>query len=436
MSPLAFALYLAELESRLMETEKGFEVRIAGNFFDVKGKKVTKIPGLLFADDLVLMAHSWCDMEDLLRVVSNFGDERDIIFNPSKSAIVVFSRPLRETARSLKICNKDLSEAQSYKYLGVELNADENYMAVHENALKGKAVTSLQQLRAKSLWKFNRFEISKVMWKATAVPKLTYCNGATVLSSQVQNKLETSQKCAGRWALGVPWSSMANEFIDGELGWSPFSAREAQSKITFFERIRAMEDHRWPKLILTMTQLIGYKTKAQQQEIKLRQKYNCQNMRVQRGENGVYKFSSFSNKVRENITQKLDEVWERGMRNKSTLTEYRSYKKQRGVIEHLYDNSRGSQLFVEARAGVLWTRHRQIRLGHQVDPLCMRCHRSPETIKHIILNCEDNAPMEEFRKRLGLTEPKDYNLIADTKRRLVIWERETRTEPVETPPPM
>lgn len=431
ISPLAFALYISDLEERLIETNIGFEVRIKGNFFKVREKKVVKIPGLLFADDLVLMTHKWCEMEQLLQVVSDFGEEKDIKFNPTKSAVVVFAIPRNETARQLNISGLPLPEAKSYKYLGIEMMADENYLLAHEKALQEKAKVSLQQLRAKSLWKFNRFEVSKVMWKATAVPKLTYCNAAIVINPQLENKLETSQRSAGRWALGVPWSSMANEFIDGELGWSPFNAREAQSKITFFERIRVMEEHRWPKLILTMTKLIGYTTKAERQEIKLRQLFGCKDLRIERYENGTPKYSTFSHNVKENITKVLNEKWERGMREKTSLEEYRTHKKDRGVIEHLYDNSRGSQLFVEARAGVLWTKHRQHRVGQAADPTCRKCNQAPETIRHVILGCDEreNHP-EEFRRRLGLTEEKDYNLIADTKRRLVIWERETRQGPV------
>lgn len=370
-------------------------------------------------------------MEKLLNIVSDFGRERDIKFNPQKSAVVVFSVPPNEQGKVLKISEQDLPEARTYKYLGIELSADENYLLAHEKVLHEKTKNSLQQLRAKSLWKFNRFEISKVMWKATAVPKLTYCNATIVVNKQTQNMLETSQRSAGRWALGVPWSSMANEFIDGELGWSPFDAREAQSKITFFERIRAMEEHRWPKLMLVMTRLIGYVTKAEQREKKLRQNFGCNDIKLEMNEIGRPKYSTLSNKVKEKVKNVLDKKWERGMIEKTSLTEYRSHKKERGIIEHLYENSRGSQLFVEARAGVLWSKYRQYRVGQAADPICTRCNQAPETIKHVILGCEEreNQP-DELRKRLGFSEGKDYNLIADTKRRLTIWERETRPRPV------
>lgn len=36
-----------------------------------------------------------------------------------------------------------------------------------------------------------------------------------------------------------------NEAVQGDMGWTNFEAREAQSKIDFEERLRKMEESRW-----------------------------------------------------------------------------------------------------------------------------------------------------------------------------------------------
>ena len=66
LSPILFMLYISDLEHRLLEARCGFEVRIRGDFWNLQEKKFFHIPGLLFADDLVLMAQSRKDLQKML----------------------------------------------------------------------------------------------------------------------------------------------------------------------------------------------------------------------------------------------------------------------------------------------------------------------------------------------------------------------------------
>ena len=130
-------------------------------------------------------------------------------------------------------------------------------------------------MHATSMWGFNRFEISKTQWKATAVPKLTYSNAVTVTSKKLQDLLERTQRDAGRWSLGIPGYKVANEFIQGELGWSSFEAREAQSKLRYMKRIQTMPEERWPKALLNMMDIIGTQTELCTRAQSLSKKYGC-----------------------------------------------------------------------------------------------------------------------------------------------------------------
>ena len=49
-------------------------------------------------------------------------------------------------------------------------------MSVFQTADDENAGEPFQQMHTQCLWTFNKFEISKVQWKATAVPALTYAN--------------------------------------------------------------------------------------------------------------------------------------------------------------------------------------------------------------------------------------------------------------------
>ena len=59
------------------------------------------------------------------------------------------------------------------------------------------------------------------------------------------------QRDAGRWARGIPHSTVAKEFIEGGVGWSSFDARETTSKMIYFGRIKRMDPTRWPNRICT-----------------------------------------------------------------------------------------------------------------------------------------------------------------------------------------
>jgi hypothetical protein len=72
LSPLLFSLYISELSKELEAS--GLGVRVGGII----------IPGLFFADDMVLLAQSEEDLQKLLHIAAKFGDKRDLTFNGKK----------------------------------------------------------------------------------------------------------------------------------------------------------------------------------------------------------------------------------------------------------------------------------------------------------------------------------------------------------------
>lgn len=287
---------------------------------------------------------------------------------------------------------------------------------------------ALRQMHAKSLWKFNKFEITKIQWKSTAVPRLTYANSVTVMSRQTRKNIETTQREAGKWALGQPCFNIASEFIEGELGWSSFEAREAKSKILYFARINNMPNTSWPKIMLEMTKICNINTAAHSRMLELKQQYNCQDINVLNRFNGQANMTKFKSDIEHKITETQHQNWCEGMSSKSSLTRYRDYKNKRGIIEHLYDNSRGSTLLASARAGFLRTRIFRSRF-EDIDTVCTVCRTGPETIGHIILECQELADSDkEVRIRLGLHEESKPHIVERTKRTLERWERHSFQE--------
>ena len=114
LSPLLFALFIAELEKRIQELQCRY--RSPG-----RGKK---LGGLLFADDLVLMAENVGDLKRLVEVTDEFLHERKLEINVGKSASM---RVGRKRAEGIKIKitrdgkEEEMEEVNVYKYLGVKL---------------------------------------------------------------------------------------------------------------------------------------------------------------------------------------------------------------------------------------------------------------------------------------------------------------------------
>ena len=78
LSPLLFDLYVRDLEERLIKEGVGVEIGPAKN-----------IPGMFFADDIVLLAEGGKNLQRLLDIVGDFGEERKLVFNEKKCMVMI-----------------------------------------------------------------------------------------------------------------------------------------------------------------------------------------------------------------------------------------------------------------------------------------------------------------------------------------------------------
>ena len=114
------------------------------------------------------------------------------------------------------------------------------------------------------------------------------------------------------------------------------------------------------------------------------------------------------------------------MENKSSLVRYRESKSIRGQKDVYYDNSRGSALLALARAGKLPSRSLKCRFNPTLEDTCTLCGMCPETLEHVIFECNDGYFNEEdLHQRLGFAEDRNHTLINKTRSLLQKWEIET-----------
>ena len=156
-SPILFLLYISSLETRLQNSDCGFRIQKRGDFWKPREGKYTNIPALLFADDLILMGRNFTELEKLLEITSQFGDEKKLAFNPTKSAVMAFSKCSIGTERAVQVQGKEIPRTSHYKYLGITVADSENYLDIQQDIWRAKSRTVLNQLQARALWGFNRF---------------------------------------------------------------------------------------------------------------------------------------------------------------------------------------------------------------------------------------------------------------------------------------
>ncbi|KAG0421103.1 hypothetical protein HPB47_002980 [Ixodes persulcatus] len=254
------------------------------------------------------------------------------------------------------------------------------------------------------------------MWKAVAVPGLTFANAVVCAPGDTRTTLERRQREVGRQALGCH-GTVANEAVQGDLGWSSFEAREATSKVSYDGRLRLMNRCRWAKRLFVYTHMTSLQSIWRKRLYQLEKMFGFFTEPVE-----ATTEKEWESVVRKRVREQENVQWLEAARTKSTLTMYAELKQQITTETRLYDNSLGSRLLFEARA---------------------------ETAEHIILHCggirpSATSPTEEANRlhegvpplatALGFSTTSErantteafWKTIEQTKRRLEDWWHHTQ----------
>ena len=113
MSPILFSLFINGLAREINEKGKGV---------DIGGRRVRL---LMYADDIVLLAESARDLQNMLEVVTAYSKRWRFRLNPKKgkSEVMIFGRKPRNKDRKWWLAGEEIGETCMYKYLGIELRS-------------------------------------------------------------------------------------------------------------------------------------------------------------------------------------------------------------------------------------------------------------------------------------------------------------------------
>ena len=185
---------------------------------------LTKLASLLLMDDIILIANSQTQLQQMLDITDAFAREWHLSFNPSKSKVMIVGRGNRPH-QIWKLGQLTLDETNRYTYLGEVISMDLT-MHPHLIHLQQKQIAQLNRIHsAGSEESLSRIKMSTFiqLHQRCLLPSLLYNAETWVMSQAEINKLENLQIQAFRKYFTSPKSTPKAAYYL-ELGLLPSSA--------------------------------------------------------------------------------------------------------------------------------------------------------------------------------------------------------------------
>jgi hypothetical protein len=215
----------------------------AGHGIVVAGRRV---PLLMYADDIVLLAASLPELERMNAVATKFARQHRFQFNGEKSGVMVFNADKEERERAAahkwQLFGEEVEVKKVYVYLGTALGTNEGCWKTHLIA----AIKKARRRSADLLWvcrsdKGMRPRTSIVLWQAMVRPILEYAS--ELWSGQVPAYLakeaEEVQTVFLRGTLGLHANGggVSNDVVRAEAGCEALVDRWAKLKLGYWRRL-------------------------------------------------------------------------------------------------------------------------------------------------------------------------------------------------------
>ena len=233
LSPILFALYIMDVGNDINTSQLGFKL---GNVV---------VSGLLFADDLVLVAKSSSALKSLLNLVKTGFDKLKLSISVQKSQVISPADEAWEVVDEEGLAVLTLDQVEQYKYLGTW-----TYSSMY------RTVVEKQKLCVKTAHKYKSscIHVSRMgpdvvdvvlcTWSNVAIPAiLNGCEMIPFCETKIA-EVERIQAQIAKFALGISWTS-PNICAQTELGLKPFRQLLYQCQLKFYFRALYLHEDRW-----------------------------------------------------------------------------------------------------------------------------------------------------------------------------------------------
>ena len=243
LSPMLFNLYISALGNDLTLSDEGFQL---GSVC---------VSGLLFADDLVVLARSKEGLLRLMALVKRHADWLNLELNTERNKSEVLSQ-VGVPGDSWDIVGSNgevelsLKQVLEYKYLGTQL-----YSTMFKTAVEKvkQCVSKAHKYKGSCIY-ISRdgpdvVDMMLATWCNVAVPSILFGCEMIPFSDTAIQEIERVQCQVAKYALGVPLST-ANTCAQTELGMKPFRQVLYESQLKYYVRVLGLDSERWVKQAL------------------------------------------------------------------------------------------------------------------------------------------------------------------------------------------
>ena len=240
LSPMLFALYIADLGQEITLSPEGFRV----------GSVV--VSGLLFADDLVLLAR---DPDGLLRLLSMVKRHADILkmeINTGRDKSEVIS-PEGAAGDLWQVMDDNgnavlsLKQVVKYKYLG-----NITMCSMHKISLEKQkeCVSKAHRYKGSCIYMSKEgpdvVDMVLATWSNIAIPSILFGTEMVPFTETTIRELERTQNYVAKYALGLPIGT-AGVCAQVELGLKPVRQVLYEHQLKYYARLLQLDSSRWAK---------------------------------------------------------------------------------------------------------------------------------------------------------------------------------------------
>jgi hypothetical protein len=397
ISPYLFLIYLLDLTEQLLTSNLGVKI----------GEST--VPALFYADDIILLANDPQTLQDQLHILTRYGSDNNIKYSTSKCQIMAYNT---DDKPALYLSDSLLDYTDDYTYLGVTFTTDKNIFKSHIQTTIKKSKRLEGLVRSIAHRSCNKPWVGRHLWKAVAVPALTYSNEVILYNKSDNIALDRAQNAVGKSILGGNWLT-AHAAIAADLGWSDFTTREHKSKLKYHGRLLNQDDER-----LSAKANQNFITRWHSQIAKLYCRYEDPNNPFPRH---IIKLREKA--IKQSVATKYTQDWKDTLTSKTSLKLYRDMEAP--SLKQIYDGTWGSELLFKARTNS-WPLGYRTCKWDGTDGRCRQCNSGDiEDIIHLVIHChkytaERDQLMDKIQEKLDELHPNWHSLSDEEQTKILL----------------
>jgi len=242
LSPLLFAIYIAELSEDLLHTDTGPVI---------DGQRV---PAMFYADDMILCGNKR-DLRTQLVTIHNYAQRHKIEFSGTKSLVIPISSMVDDQAK-WKLGEKLIPNGESKEivigeypdgtYLGITVRRRCNIYYQHHKSRVSKSVSQLHLIREVCRGMKDCVEIVNKVWHIYSIPRILYGYDAIIMPTYIEKKLDVIQNIVARTAMKVPISTHI-PVLWGEMDFKAIHVHVDKLTMNLATHVRNLPRSRWAR---------------------------------------------------------------------------------------------------------------------------------------------------------------------------------------------